>query len=96
MTYAWRCHTCSTEHEGPEAPLCCGQPAARAYTAPHLGRPRRPRSVVAGGSKHVEVIHESTGRTGGHHTHHGDGRVDATVNHATTTVNPFLKARRAL
>lgn len=38
-----------------------------------------PRSRInADGTKTVDVIGEG-GRTAGHHTHHGDGRVDTTV-----------------
>lgn len=52
----------------------------------NIGTPRKPQTVVADGVKHVEQIHEDTGRSCGRLTYHPDGRVDAVVTPPTTVV----------
>ncbi len=63
----------------------------------NFGTPRKPAQRVVEGAKRVEVIHEDTGQTSGWHTHHGSGRVDATVTAGTMNVDPAIieKARTA-
>jgi hypothetical protein len=45
-----------------------------------FGAPRKPREAVkSDGTKVVEQINEHTGKLGGAHRYHDDGRVDASV-----------------
>jgi hypothetical protein len=60
-----------------------------------FGAPRKPREAVKGdGTKVVEQINEHTGKLGGVHRYHDDGRQDATVLASPVGVKANLTGRQ--